>query len=89
MIKNRFRLFLLVLALLFVFLPPLPVIAQHFSSPSFIIDWGNFNVTSGKKSSTSYTITDTVGQNAPGQFAAADFILKSGFQYVYVGQSRF
>ena len=59
------------------------VLAQHFVSNSYIIDWGNFNITSGNKSSTTYKLTDTVGQNAPGQYNTTDYIIKSGFQYSY------
>lgn len=59
------------------------VYSQHFVSPSYIIDWGNFNITSGKKSSTNYSLTDTVGQNAPGPYSATGYKLKSGFQYIY------
>lgn len=62
---------------------PKHVWAQHFESPSYIIDWGNFNITSGKKSSTNYSLTDTVGQNAPGQYNSSGYIVKSGFQYIY------
>jgi len=40
-------------------------------------------MTSGKKSSTNYTITDTVGQNAPGRYNTAGYVLKAGFQYLY------
>ena len=57
--------------------------AQHFESSSYTIDWGNFNITSGKKSSTNYSLTDTVGQNAPGQFDSAGYTAKMGFQYIY------
>ncbi|MBU3935461.1 hypothetical protein KJ909_02195 [Patescibacteria group bacterium] len=57
--------------------------AQSFSSSSYRINWGNFNMTSGKKSSANYSLTDTVGQNAPGQFDASGYILKAGFQYIY------
>jgi len=59
------------------------VCAQHFSSPSYIIDWGNFNITSGKKTSLNYSLTDTVGQNAPGLYSSTGYRLKSGFQYIY------
>ena len=61
----------------------LPILAQHFTSASYIIDWGNFNITSGKKSSTNYSLTDTVGQNAPGAFNSAGYTVQSGFQYIY------
>jgi hypothetical protein len=61
----------------------LPVSAQHFTSPSYIIDWGNFNITSGKKNSTNYSLTDTVGQIAPGPYTSSGYQLRSGFQYIY------
>ena len=57
--------------------------AQSFSSSSYKINWGNFNMTSGKKSSATYQLTDTVGQNAPGQFDNTGYIVKAGFQYIY------
>jgi hypothetical protein len=40
-------------------------------------------MTSGKKSSTNYTLTDTVGQNAPGQYDSLGYTVKAGFQYLY------
>ena len=57
--------------------------AQSFSSSSYKINWGNFNVTSGKKTSLNYQLTDTVGQNAPGQYDRTGYIIKAGFQYIY------
>jgi len=60
-----------------------PLFAQTFDSNSYHIDFGNFNMTSGKKSSANYTLTDTVGQNAPGQYDSAGYIIKAGFQYLY------
>lgn len=60
-----------------------PVYAQHFESNSFIIDWGNFNMTSGTKASTLYRLSDTVGQNAPGQYDSDHYTLKAGAQYAY------
>ncbi|MFA5828550.1 MAG: hypothetical protein WC841_04320 [Candidatus Shapirobacteria bacterium] len=63
---------------------PITSHAQRFSSDSYIIDMGNFNMTSGKKSSTTYQLTDTVGQFAPGKFSLdGGYIVKSGFQYIY------
>lgn len=59
------------------------VYGQHFTSPSFNIDWGNFNITSGRKTSTNYSLTDTVGQNAPGAYQNSGYFIKSGFQYIY------
>jgi len=57
--------------------------AQHFESTNYNIDWGNFNMTSGRKTSTNYSLTDTVGQNAPGEYTKTGVKLKSGFQYIY------
>jgi hypothetical protein len=59
------------------------IFAQHFSSSNYIIDWGNFNMTSGSKTSLHYSLTDNVGQNAPGSYTATGYILKSGFEYIY------
>ena len=58
-------------------------LAQSFTSPSYHIDWGNFNMTGGKKTSTTYILTDSVGQNAPGQYDNTGYTLKAGFQYAY------
>lgn len=60
-----------------------PALAQHFQSNSFIIDWGNFNMTSGTKVSNDYKLSDTVGQNAPGQYDSDHYTLKAGAQYAY------
>jgi len=57
--------------------------AQSFSSSSYKINWGNFNMTSGKKTSANYQLTDTVGQNAPGQYDQTGYTIKAGFQYIY------
>ncbi len=40
-------------------------------------------MTSGKKSSTNFTVTDTVGQTGSGRYTSNGFIIKSGFQYIY------
>ena len=57
--------------------------AQSFDSPSYHIDWGHFNMTSGHKQSANYHLTDTVGQNAPGRFTSDGYTVKAGFQYLY------
>lgn len=59
------------------------VSAETFSSSSYIIEFGNFNVTSGEKSSTSFKVTDTVGQIAPGEYDGTGYVVKAGFQYIY------
>lgn len=57
--------------------------AEELRSDSYIIQFGNFNVTSGEKSSASYNVTDTVGQTAAGPFSSASYFAGSGFQYIY------
>lgn len=57
--------------------------AESLTSPSYRIRFGNFNITSGLKSSTSYSLTDTVGQTAAELFSSAGYSVKAGFQYLY------
>jgi len=75
--------FIFISALLLLYLSTSLIHAQHFTSDSYIIDWGNFNMTSGHKSSTNYHLTDTVGQNAPGLSEKNGIRVKAGFQYIY------
>ena len=62
--------------------PPL-LNAQWMSSQDYLIQLGNFNLTSGTKSGGGYTVTDTVGQTAAGEFNSAGYTVKAGFQYLY------
>ncbi len=57
--------------------------AETMRSGNYTIRFGNFNMTSGKKTSASYTLTDTVGQTAAAEFTAASYTVKAGFQYIY------
>lgn len=60
--------------------------ADRLESNSYVIQFGNFNVTSGEKSSSSYTVTDTVGQTGAGPFGeygSSTYFVGSGFQYIY------
>ena len=57
--------------------------AQTLISPSYQIRLGNFNMTSGLKSSSSYSLTDTVGQTAAGLFSSSGYAVLAGFQYIY------
>ena len=74
--------FIFIFVLLFFFLSK-KISAQTFTSPNYQIEFGNFNMTGGKKTSTTYTLTDTVGQNAPGKYTNTGFTVKAGFQYIY------
>jgi len=76
--------------LIFFYLSTSLIHAQHFTSSSYIIDWGNFNITSGHKTSTTYHLTDTVGQNAPGLSQKTGGLkVKAGFQYIYDTLTQF
>ncbi|MBI5151092.1 MAG: hypothetical protein HZA34_00800 [Candidatus Pacebacteria bacterium] len=72
----------IVLGLIF-FVFFLPKASANMSSNSFIIQFNNLNMTSGSKTSSSYKVTDTVGQNAPGKYGTTGYIVKAGFQYIY------
>lgn len=63
--------------------------AYQFQSDTYIIDWGTFNITSGTKASTNFKLSDTVGQNAPGEYTNSPYILQSGFQYIYNTLNKF
>ncbi len=63
-----------------------PVYAENLQSSSYKIQFGNFNVTSGEKSSASYNVTDTVGQveaGPYGQYGVSSYFVGGGFQYIY------
>lgn len=57
--------------------------AESLKSDNYTIRFGNFNITSGTKTSASYSLTDTVGQTAAGEFNSAGYTVKAGFQYIY------
>lgn len=58
-------------------------IADRMESNSFVIQFGNFNSGSGEQDSTSYDLTYTMGQIAPGPYESATKWLGGGFQYIY------
>lgn len=63
-----------------------PAVAERLESNSYVIQFGNFNMTAGEKSSASYNITDTVGQTGAGpygQYGVSGYFLGGGFQYIY------
>lgn len=53
--------------------------AQDMSSQNYKLDGGNFNMTSGNKSSTNFKLSDVVGQTAAGIFASKGYIIQAGF----------
>lgn len=71
-------------ALLGAYLAGQPARAQEpLTSNSYEIQLGNFNMTSGEKSGGGYTVTDTVGQTAAGEFNSTGYNVYAGFQYMY------
>jgi len=70
--------FLFFLALLF---PP-SLLATTLESDSYQILLGNLNTTSGNKTSTNYSLSDTVGQTAASLFSGTGYYVKAGFQYL-------
>ena len=63
-----------------------PVAAERLESNSYVIQFGNFNVTAGEKESASYKVTDTVGQTGAGPYGAygvSSYFIGGGFQYIY------
>lgn len=57
--------------------------AETLESVNYKIRQGNFNITSGLKSSNTYSLTDTVGQTAAEYFSSNGYHVKAGFQYLY------
>ena len=85
--KKKALLFCLVLLTGATLLKPTSqTLADRLESDSYVIQFGNFNVTSGEKSSASYNVTDTVGQTAAGPFGeygSSGYFVGAGFQYIY------
>jgi len=60
--------------------------ADTLNSNSYIIQFGNFNISAGERDSANYNLTDTVGQTAAGpfgQYGSSNYFVGSGFQYIY------
>jgi len=62
------------------------VSAEEMQSDSYKIQFGNFNMASGKRDGETYTLSDTMGGLAVGpygQYGSSNYFIGSGFQYVY------
>lgn len=62
---------------------PTLVLAETMNSHNYTVRTGNFNITSGFKSSASYSLTDTVGATVAEYFSSTGYHVKAGFQYLY------
>lgn len=56
--------------------------AITMSNAQYIIQNGNLNSASGKKSNGAYKLNDTVGQIAPGLYSGTNYKVRAGFQYI-------
>ena len=56
--------------------------AQTMRSNNYEIRMGNTNMTAGKKSSTNYKLSDTVGQTSPGLYSSTGYKVGAGFWYI-------
>lgn len=80
---NAKKLFKIISTLFITLAIASPALAQTMESSNYRIRFGNFNITSGTKSSGNYTLTDTVGQTAAQEFTGSGYTVKAGFQYIY------
>jgi|DewCreStandDraft_4_1066084.scaffolds.fasta_scaffold01229_41 hypothetical protein len=76
---SKLLVYLIFLYFLFSLLKIDRTFAQEMSSQNFKIQGGNFNMTSGEKSSTNFKLSDVVGQTAAGIFASKGYIIQAGF----------
>ncbi len=63
-----------------------PVFAEEMESNSYRVQFGNFNMSSGRQTGDSYTLSNTVGGVAIGpygQYGSSNYFIGGGFQYVY------
>ena len=82
-VKRKIVRNLAVLLILFSVFTPSAHAQSTMDSTNYKIRLGNFNITSGLKSSATYNLTDTVGQIAAEFFSGSGYHVKAGFQYIY------
>ncbi len=68
---------------IFFLASPTPAHAETMLSPTYQLRFGNFNMTSGTKTSAGYSLTDTVGQTVANQFTSTGYSIGAGSQYLY------
>ncbi len=64
----------------------MPALAERLESGSYVIQFGNLNISSGEQSGASYNVTQSVGQIAAGpygQYGSSNYFVGGGFQYIY------
>jgi len=66
------------------FIFPAKVKGLTMKSGSYEVQWGNMNIGAGVGvTSPSFSLDSTMGQIAPGQYAKAGYLVRSGFQYIH------
>lgn len=81
--KTKKEVYLISLSIFLLATTQKQALADNLTSSSYEVKMGTVNITGGSKSSASYTLNDTVGQTAQGEFNSSGFTVKAGFQYVY------
>ncbi len=82
--KNKlFLLFLFLFLATPYVLRTTPYFAVAMDSSRFKIESANVEVAGGNKTSSSYKLSDTVGQLAAGQYSSTGYVVKAGFQYLH------
>lgn len=75
---------LVTLAILsFLYLLPDIISADNLRGTNYRVDMGTINMTGGEKTSSSYRLTDTVGQTFQGLFEKNGYRIRAGFQYIH------
>lgn len=76
-------LFVFFFILSFLFLSLHPVRALTMSNDNYILQMGNFNMASGKPTSSTYKLGFTMGQTGPGLYTGTNYKVRAGFQYIH------
>jgi len=56
--------------------------AQTMSNDDYIIEMGNFNMTAGKPTNSTYKLLNTIGQTGPGLYSGTNYKVRAGFEYI-------
>lgn len=75
--------FLFILTTLYLLLHTEPASALTMSNDNYILQMGNFNMSSGKPTGDNYKMGVTTGQTGPGLYTGTNYKVRSGFQYIH------
>ena len=82
-IRLRYASLRMTMIVLFFITITSPIYAENLRSDTYRVDMGTVNMTGGRKESSSYNLTDTVGQTFQGQFDSNGYRVRAGFQYIH------